>query len=75
MIFLVLSSWNQRAKPGFCKDTWFVDVKKWYSVDFTGQMLIYCMWKDFLKAFCGLVRLMMQDSGCSSVYSYNKILE
>lgn len=35
---------------------------------------MYCMWQASLKAFCGIVKLMMQDSGCSSAHSYKKFL-
>lgn len=74
MIFPELTSCNELARTGFCKGTWFADVKKCYSVDFTGLMLMYCMWQASLKAFCGIVKLMMQDSGCSSAHSYKKFL-
>lgn len=71
MICTELLSWNQLVRRDFCKDESFADVKRYYFVDFTGPMLIYRMWQASLRVFHGLVKLMMQDSGCSSVHSCN----
>lgn len=73
--YFSVPSLNEEYSPQFYYRS-FADVWRYYSIVFTGPVLIYWMSQTSLKfAFCGFFRLMMQYSSCSSVCAYKTLLE